>query len=161
MRPTTNRRWLVAGVLAFSFAGGCADGKPGSAAPREGGRHLLLVDGQVVEVELATTPATRAQGLMYRRGLPPGRGMLFIFPEARPLSFWMRDTLIPLDAAFADEAGRILQVERMEALDETPHVCTRPARYALEVPAGWFAEQGIKPGAVLVLSESIRRAQVE
>ena len=133
----------------------------GPASATQPGLHPLRVGDQTLQVELAVTEETRRRGLMSRRDLPPGRGMLFIFKRAKRVSFWMKDTLIPLDVAFADGRGRIFQIERMEALSRAQHVSRRPARYALEVPAGWFAEHRIAPGAVLTISGSIRRTPVE
>jgi len=155
-------RWIGAALLGFSLAAGCADTTPGGPASSPAGAlHRLRVGDQTLLVEVAATGAARRRGLMFRRSLPPGRGMLFIFGQPQPLSFWMKDTPLALDIAFADETGRILQIERMEPFSETAHVSRSPVRYALEVPAGWFAEHRIAPGAVLVLSESIRRVPVE
>ena len=114
-----------------------------------------------MDVEVAATDEVRRRGLMFRRNLPPGQGMLFVFPETQVLSFWMRNTYVPLDVAYAGDDGVIFQIERMTPLSEDPHPSEKPARYALEAPAGWFAQEGIRPGAVIDLPRSVRRSPAE
>jgi uncharacterized membrane protein (UPF0127 family) len=113
--------------------------------------HLIRVDGVPVEVEIAQDPETLASGLMYKEKLPENEGMLFVFETTRVLSFWMRNTFIPLDIAFIDEAGAIVDIQRMEALDESKQYISKvPALYALEVNAGWFQRNNVKIGSKLV-----------
>ncbi|MFA7433036.1 MAG: DUF192 domain-containing protein [Gemmobacter sp.] len=99
-------------------------------------------------VELADTPTTRARGLMFRESMPRSAGMLFIFDEPGPVSFWMRNTLIPLDMIFADEAGRVLHVHPMAIPhDETPIEGGEGVLAVLEINGGLAARMGIAPGA--------------
>jgi len=71
--------------------------------------------------------------------------MLFVFESSRVLSFWMRNTFIPLDIAYIDAAGVIVDIQRMEPLDESKqYISAAPALYALEVNAGWFEKNGVK-----------------
>ena len=102
-----------------------------------------------ITVEIANTDETRQQGLMHRTSLPDGEGMLFVFDRDQILSFWMKDTLIPLSIAFIAYDGRIIEIKDMEPLDLNPVRSSRSVRYALEVPQGWFDRSGIKPGDVL------------
>jgi hypothetical protein len=107
----------------------------------------LSIGEHVLQVELATTPEERTQGLMFREDLPPNGGMLFVFPTSLPRAFWMQNTPLPLSIAFLDEEGRILNIEQMEPLDPGPRYRSAgPARYALEVHQGWFAARGIEAG---------------
>lgn len=99
-----------------------------------------------VRVEIANTPAKRERGLMERTALPEDAGMLFIFLQEQPLSFWMKNTLIPLSIAYIDSQGRIVDIQDMQPLDETPHPSAAPAQYALEVNQGFFAQRGIEVG---------------
>lgn len=111
----------------------------------------LLGESVVVPVEVADAPDERQMGLMGRTALPADAGMLFVFEAEQPLSFWMKDTLIPLSIAFIDAQGQILDIQDMQPLDETSHVSAAPAQYALEVNQGFFAERGIQVGDLVEL----------
>lgn len=102
-----------------------------------------------VRVEFALTEETRQQGLMFRRELAPDAGMLFVFPPpARHQSFWMRNTYVPLDMIFIDDALRVVGVvERAEPLTDTPRAVRGDSRYVLEVNAGFARARGLGPGA--------------
>jgi len=101
-------------------------------------------------VELALTAKEQAQGLMFRRSLAPDGGMLFDFGETREASFWMRNTLIPLDMLFIDADGHIADIhERAVPLSEEPIESSVPVRAVLEVNGGTVARLGIKPGDVV------------
>jgi uncharacterized membrane protein (UPF0127 family) len=104
-----------------------------------------------LEAEIARTETERAQGLMYRKSLDDGKGMLFIFEKDQVLSFWMKNTLIPLSIAFIASDGRILEIRDMEPESLIPVNSSRSVRYALEVPRGWFDRAGIKAGDWLLL----------
>jgi uncharacterized membrane protein (UPF0127 family) len=100
----------------------------------------------VVKAEIARTPEQREQGLMHRTELKDGHGMLFIFERDQMLSFWMKNTLIPLSIAYITHDGRIIEIHDMEPGNLTPVQSSRSARYALEVPHGWFARAGVNVG---------------
>jgi uncharacterized membrane protein (UPF0127 family) len=104
-----------------------------------------------IQVELARTETERARGLMNRKYLEDGRGMLFIFERDQALSFWMKNTHIPLSIAFIAKDGRILEIRDMQPLNEAPVRSSRSARYALEAPQGWFNRAGIQTGDMLGL----------
>ncbi|MDR0654779.1 MAG: DUF192 domain-containing protein [Treponema sp.] len=106
-----------------------------------------------VSAEKAETGAERARGLMYRRSLDDGKGMLFIFEEDEILSFWMKNTLIPLSIAFIAADGRIVEIHDMEPEDLSTIRSGYPCRYALEVPRGWFRRAGIAPGDVVLFNK--------
>lgn len=123
-----------------------------AARPRPGTEGGILrtvevkVGGVPITVEIADTPALRERGLMYRDSLPPNHGMLFVYPDEEIRSFWMRNTRIPLDIAFLDRNGTVVNVERMEAQTDENTLSAAPAMYALEMAAGWFAEHDVGPG---------------
>ncbi|HSG22665.1 MAG TPA: DUF192 domain-containing protein [Azonexus sp.] len=102
-----------------------------------------------IEAEVAANDQHRQVGLMQRKAMPQQRGMLFVFPQNNTHCMWMRNTLLPLSVAFVDEEGKIINIEDMQPQTEDNHCARRPARYALEMNIGWFAQRGIKPGARL------------
>lgn len=101
--------------------------------------------------ELARTDAQKQQGLMFRRELKDGHGMLFIFDRDQILSFWMKNTFIPLSIAYITHDGRIVEIHNLEPEDLNPVRSSRSVRYALEVPQNWFDRAGIRIGDRLVL----------
>lgn len=102
-----------------------------------------------IDAEVAADQSNRMQGLMHRRQMAPQQGMLFVFTELNRHCMWMRNTFLPLSVAFLDEAGEIINIEDMAPQSENNHCAARPARYALEMNQGWFAQKGFKPGARL------------
>ncbi|GHV93430.1 hypothetical protein AGMMS50268_39330 [Spirochaetia bacterium] len=102
-----------------------------------------------MEAELARTDQERAQGLMYRESLDDGKGMLFIFDRDQRMSFWMKNTLIPLSIAFIASDGRITEIKDMEPLSLSTVNSERSVRYALEVNRGWFGRAGIGIGDIV------------
>lgn len=115
--------------------------------------HLVISRGSTelaqVAVRVADTPERRAHGLMEVPDLPAGVGMWFTYQEEHRTSFWMEDTLIPLDIAFVDAEGVIVQILSMTPCEVEDCPTYQPVevyRDALEVPAGWFDEIGVRPG---------------
>ncbi len=106
----------------------------------------LKVGEHYLTVEIAATREERAEGLMYRKKLPENRGMLFVFEKERRLSFWMKNTYIPLSIAFISSDGRIRQIEDMQPESLASVTSDRSVLYALEVNRGWFTEHGIQAG---------------
>ncbi len=99
-----------------------------------------------IEAEVAANNPDRMQGLMQRKAMPQQHGMLFVFPQDAQHCMWMKNTLLPLSVAFLDETGRVLNIEEMQPQTEDNHCAAKPARYALEMNVGWFAQRGIKRG---------------
>ena len=106
----------------------------------------LQVGGHTVTAELAITDDDRTMGLMHRESMGTDDGMLFVYPDVRPRSFWMKNTLIPLSIAFADRDGQIVKIADMEPHDTSHTKSVYPAMYALEMNQGWFEENGVKKG---------------
>jgi uncharacterized membrane protein (UPF0127 family) len=113
----------------------------------------------VIQAEVASTMGTRSQGLMQRKSMAQGAGMLFLFDRAAIHCMWMKDTLIPLSVAFIDERGEIVNIAEMQPLDETTHCALRPVRYALEMNQGWFKKRGIGPGTRIDGIQQMQRTQ--
>lgn len=106
-----------------------------------GGRVLRL------DVEIASNDETRARGLMFRRSMPEMAGMIFVFAERRQNSFWMKNTLIPLDMLFIDSDGTIAGiVEMAEPLTTTPRQVRGLSNRVLEVNGGWCGRHGVRAG---------------
>lgn len=104
---------------------------------------------------IADTDSARNDGLMFVKSLPVDTGMLFVFENERPLSFWMKNTLIPLSIAFLDEKAVIIDIQEMQvaasllSLDVPTYPSRKPALFALEMEKGWFARNNIRIGARL------------
>jgi len=111
----------------------------------------------LIHAEVAADMGSRMQGLMHRKSMPANAGMLFIFDEASTQCMWMKNTYVPLSVAFLDESGAILNIADMQPQTEQSHCSSGPARYALEMNQGWFAQRGIKPGTKLGGLEKLRR----
>lgn len=109
----------------------------------------ITVGGFPLSVEVARTHDEQRRGLMGRRYLDPDCGMLFCYPAAEPLSFWMKDTYIPLSIAFIGSGGRVEEIKDLEPLDESAVTSSSPCRWALETHRDWFKERGLGAGAVV------------
>ncbi len=118
--------------------------------PRACSEGRILVRGEAenwFHVEVAKTPQEQRLGLMYRTHLPLSQGMLFVYRRAQPASFWMRNTLIPLDMLFADRTGRIVNIhENAQPLDETPIFGGDAIQYVLEINGGLARQLKISQG---------------
>lgn len=99
-----------------------------------------------IAAELANTPQRRETGLMHRTSMPDSNGMVFVFENNARHCMWMRNTFLPLSVAFLSDDGTVLNIEDMEPQTETSHCAVRPARFALEMNQGWFAQRGIGAG---------------
>ena len=111
------------------------------------GYAWVIFGADTVVAEVAATADERAQGLMYRDEVPDGTGMLFVFQDSQPRSFWMANTYVALDIAYMDPSYRIVDIIAMDPLVTDSYPSDAPAMFALEVRQGWFAEQGIAVGA--------------
>jgi len=109
----------------------------------------MRVGGVELMVEMADTPPARQKGLQNRESLPENRGMLFLFPVSQKLSFWSKDTFIPLSLAFIDDLGKIVQIVELPPQRMEPVISDLPVRYALEVNSGWFEKNGVGLGDFL------------
>ena len=104
-----------------------------------------------VEAEIADKPETREKGFMFRKNIPDGTGILFIFEEDKVLRFWMKNTPSPLSIAYIDWKGEIKDILDMKPFDLSDVCASCYVRYALEVPQGWFERAGVKVGDRLSL----------
>ncbi len=143
-------------LAALLVIAGLLLGAPAQAAATFKRGTLVITQGPAkttVEVEVADTPESHAQGLMSRTQLPENAGMLFIFESTGRWSFWMKNTLIPLSVAFIDERWEIVDIVDMAVAADPQngpfalYNAAKPYRYALEVNLGFFRSKGLTVGA--------------
>jgi len=113
-------------------------------------RTTLSIGFHQLQVQVAATPEQQATGLMFRTEMPAHEGMLFVFPTASQQCFWMKNTLIPLTAAFVTDDGTIVNLEDMQPQTTQSHCSSKPVRFVLEMNQGWFVKKGLKAGGKLV-----------
>lgn len=132
------------------------------AADMQQGSKLIPIHmpgGQLIQAELAATPQERSRGLMFRENLPKDRGMLFTFSEARPWTFWMKNTKIPLDIVWMDGKKKIVHIEgSVPICTRTDDSCPqyRPnddAMFVLELAGGVAEALKLQKGATLQFQE--------
>jgi uncharacterized membrane protein (UPF0127 family) len=165
MRNARRSLVLAAVLLGASLGASACTAREGAAAAAPAGKvdinapHATSPDfvteplwietaaGRIdYRVEIADDDAERQHGLMFRTSMPDGHGMLFIFPQARPQAFWMRNTYMPLDIIYIGDDGRIVSIVQGRPFDESPLPSGVPAIGVLEIYAGKAAEQGIRVG---------------
>lgn len=116
----------------------------------------VSIHGIVLKAEVARTEAERERGLMFRKSLGETEGMLFVFEKDEHLTFWMKDTSLPLSIAFLSSEGKILEIEDMQPYSLEQIRSRFSARYALEVAQGAFRRIGAKEGDVVVLPQGFK-----
>jgi len=109
-------------------------------------RIKLSAGMHLIDTQVAATPEQRSTGLMFRRDMPQSEGMLFVFEQASQQCFWMKNTVLPLTAAFVADDGTIVNLADMKPQTTDSHCSTQPVRYVLEMNQGWFGKKGIKAG---------------
>ena len=160
-------------ALAAATAIGCAKPQRAALSPSSAtataatiatGARIVFPDRSAVSVEIASDPETRTQGLMYRDRLPDGVGMIFLFPTTDEYPFWMKNTLIPLDMVWIDEAHRIVHIAHDVPpckADPCPDYPPKArARAVLELAGGVAAKHQLKDGDLLMF-EGLDRAVVK
>jgi uncharacterized membrane protein (UPF0127 family) len=133
----------LAAIIAFAPLAACSD---------EGKLTLHTASGDhAFHVEVVDTPEGRAKGLMFVQDLADDAGMLFDFKEERPVSFWMQNTLIPLDMVFVGADGVVKTVHaNARPMDTTSIPSEVPVQYVLEIPGGVAASIGLQPGDTMI-----------
>ena len=133
-------KWAWLSVWFCSLA--WAQGSPQLQLPRiqlQAGMHQI-------QAQVAATPDQRSVGLMHRAEMPQAEGMLFAFEQVTQQCFWMKNTLLPLTAAFIADDGTIVNLADMKPQTTDAHCSEQPVRWVLEMNQGWFAKRGIKAG---------------
>jgi uncharacterized membrane protein (UPF0127 family) len=144
---------------------GCKPDQPGAATTQQATTESspsrlpttrMAIGGETFNLEIAYRPEDQETGLMNRKSMAADHGMIFVFPAERNLTFWMKNTLIPLDIIYVDRGGSVVSVKHMKPLDETGVPSDGPAMYAIELNAGAAARAGVKAGDVLKVPDDLR-----
>lgn len=136
---------LVLALFAFASAPAIAQDQPQVDLPR-----VQLTAGiNRIDAQVAAHDEERMVGLMFRKEMPQYEGMLFVFEQPSVQCFWMKNTLLPLTAAFIADDGTIVNLADMKPQTTDSHCSKKPVRFVLEMNQGWFSKKGIKPGMKL------------
>jgi uncharacterized membrane protein (UPF0127 family) len=133
-------------ALITALVWGC--GVLAQTEPQLNLRRIQLQAGmRLIDTQLAETPMQRQIGLMFRKEMPLNEGMLFVFENKATQCFWMKNTQIPLTAAFLDDDGTIVNLADMAPQTTQSHCSTKPVRYVLEVNQGFFSRMKMGAGS--------------
>jgi uncharacterized protein len=155
------KAWFV--ILAMNIVTISVFAMGESVAQPELKTQSLILGGHTLVVEMAIQPQEQMRGLMFRKSLGEGRGMLFVYENEFPLSFWMKNTFIPLSIGFFNKNRELINVVDMapvtsEMQQQLPsYKSARPAKYALEVNQGWFKKNNILTGSKFELRPHINK----
>jgi uncharacterized protein len=136
------KHFFIIAVFSFILLTGCSEEKEFVS---------ITVGKDVYNIEVAVTQEDQSLGLMNRKELKPDEGMIFLYKEDRKLSFWMKNTLVPLSIAFISKDGIIKEIHHMKPESLTPVISTHSVRYALELPKGSYEQSGVNVGDKIVL----------
>jgi len=137
-------RWVIVSAVTLLMV------LPSCIQADDGLIPIQLPGGVIIQAEVANTMKKRAEGLMYRESLAKDRGMLFTFDQAQPWTFWMKNTKIPLSAAYINPEGVILEIHALEPENTNSVIAaTDQIQYVLETPQGWFERHHVSTGAVV------------
>lgn len=143
------QRLLLAGLACVSLAAATANAQP-QGKPQMDLRRVEITAGfHRIDAQVAQSGREREIGLMFRKEMPQQEGMIFVFEEPGVQCFWMRNTLLPLTAAFVADDGTIVNLADMKPMTEDSHCSAKPVRYVLEMNLGWFAKRGMQAGTRL------------
>lgn len=150
-RPTGNR---IPTPILFCLIAACliplhglAIAADPSTSTKPSSFKKIIVGKTPLRVEVVDTLEKQERGLMFRQSMPENEGMLFVYKEPQEMSFWMRNTFIPLDIVFVGADGIILNIHQARPLDESVlYPSAGSAKYVIETNQGWFSRHGIRPG---------------
>jgi uncharacterized protein len=142
-------------LVLVVLGSGCGRNAPASASRQKtvNDWFAIQVGAQTVQMQIAVFPAEMERGLMQRRDIARDQGMLFVYRDPTQMSFWMRNTPLPLDIGFFTAAGELKEIYTMLPYDETPvQSRSNGLQFALEMNKGWYRENGVRPDAKLDLA---------
>jgi uncharacterized membrane protein (UPF0127 family) len=141
-----SRRFALATLVAMAMVSPGANAQTG---PQKLPTTQLTAGMHLIRAEVADDDGERQIGLMHRPSMGASDGMVFVFEQPGVQCFWMRNTLIPLSAAFIDDSGTIVNIEDMKPQSDDSHCSKKPVRFVLEMNKGWFDKRGLKAGSVI------------
>ena len=154
--------WSVSALAAFIVACALSACAQSSKLPIVEG-YFTKADGSKTDTfkfEVCANDAERSLGLMYRRSLPDNAGMIFVFPDEKENTFWMKNTYIPLDMVFVDKDLKVVGIlADVAPLNEAPRTVGRPSMYVLDFSAGTMKKQGVSPGAKVEIRGALPQAR--
>jgi len=140
---------LAAVLASFVLATAALPTAPQEQPQTQLPRVTLSAGMHQIDAQLAQNFEQRMTGLLFRKEMPQHEGMLFVFEQPTVQCFWMKDTYLPLTAAFLADDGTVVNLADMKPLALDSHCSAKPVRFVLEMNQGWFAKKGIKPGMKL------------
>jgi uncharacterized membrane protein (UPF0127 family) len=161
MIPTRRRFLSIFPVAVFALLTACGNHEAKPAAPPKSvdDRFAIGLGAHLVKLQLAILPHEMQQGLMYRKSMGPDEGMIFLYDRPQQMSFWMRNTELPLDIGYFDSDGKLKEVYPLYPHDERPVQSLGARQFAVEMNQGWFRSHGIKAGDAIdlkALAEAVR-----
>ncbi len=141
-----NKQFFIITTLIILLLAGCSDNKEIIS---------ITVGKDIYHIEVARTREEQSIGLMNRESLKSDEGMIFIYSEDRKLSFWMKNTFVPLSIAYISKDGIVKEIHHMKPESLTPIESTHSVRYALELPSGSFKRSNVKIGDKIILPNLI------
>ena len=141
-----SRRFALATLVAMAMVSPGANAQTG---PQKLPTTQLTAGMHLIRAEVADDDGERQIGLMHRPSMGASDGMVFVFEQPGVQCFWMRNTLIPLSAAFIDDSGTIVNIEDMKPQSDDSHCSKKPVRFVLEMNKAWFDKRGLKAGSVI------------
>jgi uncharacterized membrane protein (UPF0127 family) len=139
-------------LLFVALVVGCSERSPTNGLATT----TMKIGRETFTLEIANTSAAREHGLMERDSMPADHGMIFVFKAPDELSFWMKNTRIPLDILYLDEHGKVVSIHQMKPYDRSGVPSDGPAKYAIELNVGRASDVGAKVGDVLEIPANAR-----
>ena len=146
LRPLPLRLLRAPATIALALAAAATAGWAQEGPQLQLQRVEIVAGMHRIDAQVAVTPQERQIGLMHRKDMPQQEGMLFVFEQPATQCFWMKNTLLPLTAAFVADDGTIVNLADMKPQTLDSHCSAQPVRYVLEMNQGWFAKRGLKAG---------------
>ncbi len=144
----TNSRGIILLLFILAILGVCCGAEAGDGADSNGLPTIdLKIGSKTLTAEIASTSEERRVGLMNRKSMPEDHGMIFVFDPPEKVNFWMKNTYIPLSAAFISEDGIVVKKADMEPLSEKHYSPDVPVQFVIEVNQGWFKTAGLRVGS--------------